>query len=58
MRLCLRTSSSVTRQNQGIKQSRNREQCSSRRRVAEGARKLRRIGSVKQIAAELNYISF
>ena len=33
-------------QNQGIKQSRNRKQCASRRRMDEGARKSRRTGSI------------
>jgi len=39
----------VARQTQGIKQSRYRKQRSSRRRMGEDARKLRRIGSFKEI---------
>ena len=35
--------------NQGIKQTRNRKQCVSRQWMDEEARRLRRIGSIKEI---------
>ena len=40
-------SCSVARQNEGIKQPHNRKQCTSRQQMDEGARKLRRIGSIR-----------
>ena len=48
MRQFPRKSSSVARQNQGIKQTRNRKQCVSRQWVDEEARRLRRIGSINR----------
>ena len=42
-------SSSVARQNQGIKQTRNRKQCMSCQRMDEEARRLRRIGNINEI---------
>ena len=47
MRQDPRRSSSVAKQNQGIKQTRNCKQRVSRQQMGEGARKLRRIGSIK-----------
>ena len=44
-----RKSSLVPRQNQGINQCHNRKQCVSRQRMDEEARRLRRIGSIKEI---------
>ena len=44
-----RRSSSVARRNHGIKQTRNRKQCVSRQWMDGDARKLRRIGSIKEI---------
>ena len=39
----------MARQNQGIKQTRDRKQCVSRQWMDEEARRLRRIGSIKEI---------
>ena len=42
----------MARQNQRIKQCRNRKQCASRQRIYEDAGKLRRIDSITAIDGE------